>query len=133
MRRTKREIMEGVEGVLWSILIANNTVRYVTSDGYDCIRLHRTDIVVRPPNCSFIILDTGGWFTATTKERINRFLPPHCKLFQDNFEWFIEADTFIHPYEDGMTISTDGYHIRYPNKFNKLGQQTLFDGRGYDR
>ena len=38
------------------------------------VRLHATDVVTLHPDGSYT-LDSGGWDTPTTKERINRFAP----------------------------------------------------------
>jgi hypothetical protein len=35
------------------------------------------------------ILDSCGFRTKTTKERINRYIPNGYKVFQENFDWFI--------------------------------------------
>jgi hypothetical protein len=53
------------------------------------VRLHSTDVVTFRPNDT-IELNTGGWRTVTTKERINRVLKVHgFTLYQKNHEWFI--------------------------------------------
>lgn len=53
--------------------LANNTWVERRDAGF-AVRLHDTDVVTYYPDGS-IRLDTGGWRTVTTKERINRFSP----------------------------------------------------------
>jgi hypothetical protein len=62
--------------------IANNTWLERRSTNFDsdiedpddeiAVRLHNTDVVTFRRDGA-ITLNTGGWFTVTTKERINRF------------------------------------------------------------
>lgn len=51
-------------------IIARNTFRYVTTEGATVTRLHLTDVVQAMPGGRFR-LDSGGWQTMTTKDRIN--------------------------------------------------------------
>tara|TARA_Y100000310_G_scaffold329489_1_gene399449 strand:+ start:649 stop:996 length:348 start_codon:yes stop_codon:yes gene_type:complete len=68
------------------------------------IRLHNTDVVTFTENDD-IILDDGGWQTVTTKERINRYLPSGWKLYQKDFQWFIDTDYGTHKYYEGISLA----------------------------
>ena len=35
-------------------------------------------------------LNSGGYHTSTTKERINKALPPGFRVFQEDYEWFLQ-------------------------------------------
>jgi hypothetical protein len=50
------------------------------------VRLHATDIVTFHRDGS-ISLDTGGWLTVTTKDRMNRYLPAPFSIFSDKGSW----------------------------------------------
>lgn len=73
---------------------ANNTT--VRLDGDDVvIRLHNTDIVRIRPDCpaaptngDCYVLNTGGWKTATTKDRIKHVIEG-WNLFTDHGRWFL--------------------------------------------
>jgi hypothetical protein len=54
--------------------IANNTWVEARDLTHYAVRLHATDVVTYLANGN-IVLDTGGWLTVTTKERISRFSP----------------------------------------------------------
>lgn len=70
-KRTKADILSGVSAeIVKSKFVDNNTVEYTTADGRRVIRLHDTDIITYMPNGK-IILNSGGWRTPTTKDRIN--------------------------------------------------------------
>ena len=95
--------------------VANNT--YLIRDGEDiAVRLHNTNVVTFKPNGD-VVLDSGGWKTVTTKERMNRFMP-HFGLYQEKGVWYV-ADGYCYgctdetahvkvAYADGMTIHADG-------------------------
>lgn len=71
------------------------------------LQYHSTDVVTAYPNGS-VKLDSGGWITSTTKERINRYLPIG-QLYQKKFGWFIAMpDGEQVEFRDGMTITPRG-------------------------
>lgn len=61
---------------------------------------------------SVITLNSGGYRTVTTKDRINRFLPSEFRLIQRNWNWIIQQK------EDGIfrdrELFYDGIQIRLP-------------------
>lgn len=65
--------------------VGNNTYLKRRGDDTIAVRLHDTDVVTYHRNGD-IVLDTGGWMTVTTKDRINSFIPygeydaTHCHL-----------------------------------------------------
>lgn len=113
-RKTKKEIMEGVPHVS-AKKVANNTVEYVREDGTRVIRLHLTDIVEILP-CGTIRLNSGGFKTVTTKERIERYLPKGMRLWSEKGIWWIGKPSWMqgneeeptYPFKDGMIIKPDG-------------------------
>lgn len=67
--------------------IANNTFRYTTEDGCEVFRLHTTDVVTRLPD-GRIKLDSGGWKSVTTKDRMNAFAPGYM-IFSGKTGWVV--------------------------------------------
>lgn len=51
--------------------LANNTYIVAREDGGIGVRLHDTEVVVHYPD--HIVLNSGGWQTVTTKQRMNEF------------------------------------------------------------
>ena len=52
-----------------------------------------------------VYLNTGGWFTRTTKVRMNQFANHFCNgrfsVYQKNHEWFVRlADGTVLPFND---------------------------------
>lgn len=101
MRESKQAIMRGIDAESAKIL-ANNTVEY-RKDGTRVIRLHHTDIMTFLPNGK-IRLNSGGWQTVTTKERLNRYLPRPYGISQRKGQWSLCAhwsDDCV-PFYDGI-------------------------------
>jgi hypothetical protein len=78
--------------------IGNNTYAEIEYDRSISVNLHGTDVVRFYPN-GLVKLNSGGWRTHTTKQRINKYSP--VKIFQKNFEWFLADGT---PFEDNMLV-----------------------------
>lgn len=81
--------------------IGNNTYAYIEYDGSVSIELHSTKVVVLYPN-GLVKLQTGGWQTATTKDRINQYSP--YRVQQKNHEWYVHKGEKVFPFFNGMVI-----------------------------
>ncbi len=66
-----------------------------------CIVLHSTCVVHLNEDGSKI-LNSGGWRTATTKDRINRF--GGVSLWQRKGEWHVGVGDTTVEYRDGMKV-----------------------------
>ena len=60
-----------------------------------------TDVVTWHPDGGFT-LRSGGWYTVTTKARINAFTPVSVR--QRQHEWFVTTPDGVVPFRDGMRI-----------------------------
>ena len=91
--------------------IANNT--YLTRDdlGNICIYLHRTPIITMHPDGT-ATLDSGGYRTATTKERFGLIT---CNVYQDKFDWYIGNSGKPIPFFDGVKVDSVGKVLNAPN------------------
>ena len=79
--------------------IGNNTYAEIEYDNSVSIRLHGTAVVRFFPN-GLVQLNSGGWRTSTTKDRINKYSP--VSVYQKNYEWFLRDGT---PFEDKMLVN----------------------------
>lgn len=94
--------------------VARNTIRFQLGDEMR-YRLHNTDIVRRLPDGS-AILNSGGYQTITTKERMNRYMPAGYSLYQEQGLWHVRR------HDDGTTIDyLDGMNV--PGAFATAGKR----------
>ena len=74
-------------------------------DGFTCVTYHNTDVVKFNENQ--IILDTGGWRSATTKVRMiqtsNQF-GLGFGVFQKQYDWFVTYKGKCIPFEGQKLI-----------------------------
>lgn len=87
--------------------VANNTYARLDSNGAIVIRYHDTDVVTLFYDGA-IRLDSGGWKTLTTKERLNWFLPYSIRVYQESGIWYLSDNKEVYLFEDGLTISASG-------------------------
>jgi len=112
MKRTKKELLESIEKkVVKSLLVAKNTLYIEYLDGCKAIRLHDTDIITQKSNGN-IVLNSGGFKTPTTKERLNRRSYPiniNCPgIYQKNYQWFVGENSVFY---NGITFNENGDQV----------------------
>ena len=78
-------------GILKSKLVKRNTRLTEYVDGKKTLLFHATDIITWKPDGK-IILNSGGYRTHPTKERLNAFLPLGIRVYQKNFSWYVRQD-----------------------------------------
>jgi hypothetical protein len=88
---------------------SNGTKRddnYTDSDGNKRIKLWETDIAIINPREKDITLNTGGYQSNTTKERLNRVIVPTGNIIvQKQNKWFVvNRDGDATPFKDGIKI-----------------------------
>ncbi len=90
-----------------SLKIGHNTyLERMLSDDIG-IRLHATTIVAFLAEGG-VILNSGGWQTVTTKERMNRYLPAGVSVVRNKKAWYVLDREAMNETEfsDGMLIYT---------------------------
>jgi hypothetical protein len=104
--RSKRAMLEDVhEEVTASKLAARNTLDYTLADGTRKIRLHDTDIMIFHPT-GMIELNTGGYNTKTTRERMNSFLPSTASVYTERGVIYARYNGETKPFTETATIDT---------------------------
>lgn len=93
--------------------LSNNTKVARDFQGNLVIILHRTAIVTYKRDVGgevTMTLDSGGWRTTTTKQRMNAFLPHRYRIFADKGTWYIQirstAGDDVIDYDDGINLYT---------------------------
>jgi hypothetical protein len=113
----------GTGARMHSRIVARNT-RLVRRGSTDiAVQLHATDVVTHHTGGSFTV-DSGGYRTVTTKDRINRFTPIGFYVYSRAGKWFArigdagESSDFDHgrhvEYFDGMTVDADAGTVTNP-------------------
>ena len=103
LKITRKELYQ-LHDIKKSKLVRRNTRLTEYNDGRRVLRLHQTDVLTYKPDGK-ILLNSGGWRTHTTKERLNSFLPVHIRVYQKNYSWYVrqEGKKDIE-FTDGMEI-----------------------------
>lgn len=81
--------------------IGNNTYAEILPDGSVGIMLHST-YVVKIHEGDLYTLNSGGWQTVTTKDRINQYSPK--RVYQRDFTWYVNMNGNEYPFMDGMVV-----------------------------
>lgn len=74
----------------------------VRIDGLVVHFYHQSAVVIEDGDT--YILDSHGYRTMTTKQRMSRHLPPGYIVRQRDFEWFVHTPEGVRDFEDGMVI-----------------------------
>lgn len=88
--------------------IGNNTFLVRLEPNVLGIRLHSTYIIEIDPT-DIMKLKTKGWWSRTTKDRLNQFLG--CRgvgIYQKNNNWFIKGLNGVFQFDDGIMVTADG-------------------------
>ena len=101
---TKSEVLENYGGAGKVFRVASNTWEYVAQSGIRALVYHRTEILVRWPSGA-VTLNTGGWNTLTTRDRLNRFQHA-AQVYSERGAWRVRVrrNGKDYPFTDGMTI-----------------------------
>ena len=86
---------------------SNTFVSYNESTNCSTVVLHRTAIAVYDHNTNALKLNTGGWYSVTTKSRLNAILSEvitGASVFQRNWNWFINYNNVTHDFNDVMIL-----------------------------
>jgi hypothetical protein len=78
--------------------VGNNTYAEIEYDNSVSIILHGTAVVRFYPN-GLVKLNSGGWQTSTTKDRINKYSP--VKVYQKKYVWYLQDGT---EFEDNILV-----------------------------
>ena len=81
--------------------VGNNTYAEILHDNSVGIMLHST-YVVKIHEDNTYTLQTGGWQTVTTKDRINQYSP--VRVYQRKYEWFVKINGKEYPFMEGMVV-----------------------------
>lgn len=86
-------------------MIAHNTVRIgrIGSDEYPAVMFHGT-VIIQMIDWGVFRINSGGYRTSTTKQRLNALLPNGVRVWQKDFAWFVSDGEGERPFVDGMEV-----------------------------
>jgi hypothetical protein len=87
---------------------SNTRVDYNSNTNCSTVVLHRTAIAVWDHNNEAVKLNTGGWHSNTTKSRLNAILQEliaGARVFQKNFDWYLQTNNQTVDFWDGMILT----------------------------
>ena len=107
MRKIEQQMNRAVVNKInWSN--SNTFVDYNSNTDCSTIVLHRTAIAVYDHNTQALKLNTGGWYSVTTKSRLNAILSEliaGARVYQKAFDWYLSYNNQIVDFWDGMILS----------------------------
>ena len=87
---------------------SNTSVSYNENTNCSSVYLHGHQIAVLDHHSNALKLSSCGWQTVTTKSRLNALLSEFkygCKVFQKNFDWYLQSVNQTVDFWDGMILS----------------------------
>lgn len=99
-----KKLMESAKSKANGKPLASNTRLYQNDDGSYGIVYHRTEIVRIHADGTYT-LNNGGWYTVTTKQRLNEYAP--VSIFQRKHVWYLASGANGKPmqYVNGMRVA----------------------------
>ena len=86
-------------------MIGNHKTSIINNNSITSVCYHNTEVVKITDNK--IILNSGGWLTATTKRRMNQASLSYglgFSVYQVNFSWYVDYKGDTIPFEDNMEL-----------------------------
>lgn len=85
--------------------IGNHKTNIYTLNGFIYVKYHSTDVASF--NDSTIILNSGGWLSNTTKDRMNQASNQfglNYRVFQKDYNWYVDYKGDTIPFSDKMVL-----------------------------
>ena len=86
----------------------HKTSHYTDTKNVLRVVYHNTE-VVKVKESRYAILNNGGWYTVTSKTRMNQASREYhlgFVVYQENFNWYVKTDKDLAPYYNGIVIDT---------------------------
>ena len=93
---------------------SNTQVNYNDSTNCSSVYLHGHQIATVDHNTNSVKLDSCGYETVTTKSRLNALLNEvmyGAKVFQKNWNWFVQMYNQTESFTDGMILLDHGNRL----------------------
>ena len=88
-----------------------NTFRVFYKNGRKAIRLYKTDIITWDSE-QYFMLNSGGWHTRTTVDRMNRYFGRGIYVYSENFQLKVKTSFGIFTLFDGICFNRNGQPVK---------------------
>lgn len=107
--KTKKQLLQGEENVVKARMDGRSTIQIFYADGTRVVKYHDAHVLTYRPNGD-IVLNSGGYRTQTTKERMSR---DGIHISQCEGVWYVsiwdgEKSKSLGEFYDGMAIDSQG-------------------------
>ena len=120
-RKSKSVMVAQIPGIEESKYLMGNTLWYRIGQK-QFWRLHDTDILTLENGV--YTLNSGGWRTPTTKDRLNSFLPEKNRIFTEKGIWYYGTwNGGKIPFKDGMKVNAEGNTLTPLPELEKEGTE----------
>lgn len=107
-KRSKQSMLDSYsENILRSRFIAGNTLE-IETDREIIVNYHDTAIIKRNKRSGSERLFTGGFYTKTTKDRLNTHSRNIKHIYQEGGVWYVTNGKMSSVFYDGILIKKDG-------------------------
>jgi len=96
----KNTVVKKLKYNTWQVTYPTGTIE---------IHFHHTPIITITETS--IIIKNDGWFTKTTKDRINEYLPENLQIISEKGIWFVQTPTNKYIFYDGITFDKETFII----------------------
>ena len=89
--------------------IGTHKTTIATDNDVLMVTYHNT-IVVKVVDNRYVTLNSGGWYTNTTKTRMNQASRQYglrYSVYQVDFTWYVSIGDDMQPYYDGIVIDVE--------------------------
>ena len=105
MRKIETQMNQAIRGQRnWA---GSNTTVFTSDNGLEStVYLHGNHIATVTDK-DLTLYSGGGWFTNTTKSRLNALIQEFSfkgGIFQKNFNWYVQMFKTVTPFHDGITL-----------------------------
>jgi len=86
---------------------SNTEVNYNSNTDCSAVYLHGNQIATVDHNTNALKLSSCGWYSVTTKSRLNAILQgliAGASVYQRQFNWFLNYNNQTHNFNDGMIL-----------------------------
>lgn len=105
--------------------VGRHATKITSNKNFVAVKYHKTRVFEWDKALGLVTLDSGGWDTVTTKNRINQalnqFLPKvDAYVYQENWQWYLRYNSHVYEFRDKMMINLITEEVVYDSFTEEL-------------